>query len=261
MAPLPKRTWTLDDPLDESAALAFCEAIAFGRSFGDIENDQGLPPRTLFMVWVMRHPEVAQAFHAAREVSSYIMEDEAIDKLRNMMRKPGSQAEIRLLDLFLNWVKWSTSKRNPKVFSDKAAIDITVPIQINTSLDMANTASGTKDHPNIYELKAQQVQELEPPPDPENVVDPVREEATKEFKKEKPKLPRRQKRLLAPRVAVTELDRAVIAEKVAARREKMNAYHRERNRRLKGLLQSKERSEKLSEDQGGPSNGPDSPQN
>src|SRR5690606_40975882 len=54
---------------------------------------------------------------------------------------------------------WSSdvcsSDLNPQVFSDKAQVNVTVPIQINTTLDMGDTgAQGTAQFPNIYEMRA-----------------------------------------------------------------------------------------------------------
>lgn len=157
--------WALDSPSDREAALAVCEAIAFGRSMADIERDPALPPRDLFISWLMRDPSLALAFHRAREMSSYVLEDEALELLRGRLTNPGSSVEIRAADLFVQQLRWSAGKRNPGVYSDKAAVSVTVPVQINTTLDMgpAGPGTGTKEFPNIYELKAELVQELDLP--------------------------------------------------------------------------------------------------
>jgi len=244
---LTDRLWTLDDPLDQKAALAVCEGIAFGRTLAEIERDPGMPPKALFLVWVMRHVEVATAFAAAREVSAFVLEDEVTDKLRFALKKAGTPAEMKALDMFSNWVRWMIAKRNPKVFSEKAALDVTVPIQINTSLDMGGAAgAGTKDHPNIYQLAASvqmpmaEVQAMEDAElAPKNL---PRGNLSRHKRIRKPPPPKvgPQKRVLIPRIALTEADQAykeaqirLLQEKKRAKSERVNAYMRERRARAK----------------------------
>jgi hypothetical protein len=39
----------------------------------------------------------------------------------------------------MNHLRWVAARRNPQLFSEKAAIKLTVPIQINTNLDLGGS--------------------------------------------------------------------------------------------------------------------------
>lgn len=137
-------------------ALGICERVAEGETLSAIcaEKTPGWPTRSTFQRWVIRYPEVARAYAAAREVSAYSLEEEALDTARELKDKKGrkgmSSTEIRALEVAMNQLRWSASRRNPKVFSERGAISVTVPIQINTSLDLGGEA-GIAD---VYTLKA-----------------------------------------------------------------------------------------------------------
>lgn len=247
--PVVPRKWTLDAPLHQDFALAYCEGIAFGRTLGAIETDPGMPPKDLFLLWVMKHPEITLAFTRARELSAYSLEDDALHLLRSRLEKPGTATELRAADLLVQQIRWSAGKRNPQVFSEKAAVNVSVPIQINTSLDMGGggLATSTKEFPNIYELKADLVQEIErpepsgegraieAPPDTYAGVRDVRAAPVPKGKGD-----RRfgsQKRVLVPRVALTLAEReAQVAARVklaaqkAANLEARKARRKERRR-------------------------------
>ncbi len=213
--------WTLDTPPDRRLGLAYCEALAFGRTLADIETDPGLPPRDLFLLWVMKDPELAAAFARAREMSSYTLEDEALHLLRLKTKDAKSMVELRAVDLLVQQIRWSAAKRNAQVFSEKAAVNVTVPIQINTSLDMGagGASNSTKEFPNIYEIEAkhvrEEVREQEGPEIPTReapggVRDRLRAVPRTRRKKTGPT----GKRILQPRAALTIADREA---EVAAR--------------------------------------------
>jgi hypothetical protein len=125
----------------------------------------------------MTHPELGMAVSRAREISAFVMEDEALDLTRAAVAEGGapSATALRALELLTKQLQWSATKRNPQVYSEKSAVQVTVPIQINTSLDMGHQdkRQGTAQFPNIYALQADNVVEVdhaelaeEPPPEP-----------------------------------------------------------------------------------------------
>lgn len=123
-----------------------------------------MPHRQTFHRWVVNSPELSRAYSAARELSAYAMEETALDLADAIRRDPGNSQKVRAYDISMNQLRWSAIRRNPQAFSEKAALHITVPIQINTGLDLgdASVAGGTKDHPNIYQIEAKIENTVEP---------------------------------------------------------------------------------------------------
>jgi hypothetical protein len=145
-------------------ALSVCERVADGETLTEICREDGLPNKATFNRWVIAYPEVGRAYAAARELSAYALEEDALVLARHLTEHPGSAQRVRAFDLLLNQLRWSASRRNPRVFSEKGTIQVTVPIQINTSLDMGGPgAEGTPEFPNIFDIKATVVTEPDEP--------------------------------------------------------------------------------------------------
>ena len=105
----------------------------------------------------MQNPTLALAFKLSREVSAYALEEEAITRLRRAADDPKSlpHGAMTAISRLVEQLRWSSEKRHPSVYSAKAALNLTVPIQINTSLDMGDGgATSAPGFANIYELKA-----------------------------------------------------------------------------------------------------------
>lgn len=118
-------------------ALRICEKVAQGETLSDIlQPGVGLPSRATFYRWLIQYPELARAYSTAREMSAFSMDEEALDLAREIRRNPGTAIRVRAYEVAMNQLRWSATRRNPKVFSDRAAISLTVPIQINTGLDL-----------------------------------------------------------------------------------------------------------------------------
>lgn len=140
--------------------LQICELIAEGETLKDICEQEGMPTRQTVHRWVIAFPEFGRAYAAARELSAYSMEEEALMTGRNTVRLAGQMTsqQVRAAEVHMNQLRWSAARRNAKVYSERAAVQVTVPIQINTTLDMGGAAGGgTVDHPNIYDLEAKDV--------------------------------------------------------------------------------------------------------
>ena len=163
LLPRSHKLWEVDSPYDHSAALRTLEHVALGRTFDQIERIRGCPPWSVFSKWLAHSGELALAYERAREVSAYVLEDEAMTLLRRMNEAPGTTQALRSLEMLVAHIRWVAEKRNPRVYAAKSAVSVTVPIQINTTLDMGHTGSGTSTHPNIYELKAENIVEVTPP--------------------------------------------------------------------------------------------------
>lgn len=120
----------------------------------------GMPNRTTFQRWVVQYPELARAYAAARELSAHAFEEEALDIARQLSTegRDFTATKIRAFDVAVGQLRWSASRRNPRTYSERGAVQITVPIQINTSLDLGDGGMVACDQPDIYKLDLAAVQ-------------------------------------------------------------------------------------------------------
>lgn len=148
---------------DPHIGLRICEQVAEGETLKQIcKSGDGFPARQTFHRWVVGQPELAKAYAAAKELSSHSLEEEALDIARDLKNnsKNLTSQQVRAFDVAMTQLRWSARVRNPKVYSDKANLTFTVPIQINTTIDLGDgLETATDEHPNIYEISATVVQE------------------------------------------------------------------------------------------------------
>lgn len=166
-------------------ALDICGRIASGETLREICECDGMPHRTTFNRWVSATPKLREMYMAARALSAYAFEDEAIDLARELRLDPGTAQKVRAYEVLFNQLRWSAARRNQQEFSDKAGVKVVVPIQINTNLDLEGDTEGiggTKDHPNIYEVDA--LVEQTPEPSDEPFVDLEAQEPPENFAKD-----------------------------------------------------------------------------
>lgn len=123
-----------------------CDRIMDGETLTTIcVPGSGMPTRRTIERWVALEPAAARALAAAREISAYILEEEALDVARKSWREPGSAQQVRAVESLVNHLRWAATRRNPQVYSEKAAVKITVPIQINTGLSLTPGQPGDGD--------------------------------------------------------------------------------------------------------------------
>lgn len=146
-------------------ALEMCERIADGATLRDIcKPDGGFVTYWTFRRWCIEHPELMSAYREARTLSAIAFEDESIEMARNIRDDPGTAQDVRAFDVAMNHLRWVAARRNPQLFSEKAAIKLTVPIQINTNLDLGGKMtdqSPQADGNNTYTLEATVVEVVE----------------------------------------------------------------------------------------------------
>lgn len=144
-------------------ALHIVEQIAEGKLLKDIcTSENGMPHVTTFLKWVARVPELAQAYSAAKEISALMFEEEAIDIARASFKSPGTAQKVTAANALINQLRWSAGRRDPKSYGDKAGAQITVPIQINTTLDMGSNSVQQVDMPDIYTIEVEAVEVPKP---------------------------------------------------------------------------------------------------
>jgi hypothetical protein len=152
-------------------AILIVERLAMGETLTEICAEPGMPARSTFNRWVVKYPELARAYNAARIISAQSLEDEALVLARRAANgKNMNGTEIRGLEVAMNQFRWSAVRRDPEKFAEKQAINVKVPVQINTILDLGESGGGaaTAEHPNIYSLHA--TVSVEAPEDPDRPV-------------------------------------------------------------------------------------------
>ena len=158
-------------------ALKICEKVAEGNTLLDICKGAGMPHRTSFQRWVMLYKDVAVSYQAARELSAQSLEDEALGLARELSGPNNfTTVKVRAIDIALQQIRWSATRRDPSKYGQKAKETITVPIQINTTL---NLGGDNRDSQGIYTITAEVVTPtgkdvLTPPQDPERLIIPLK---------------------------------------------------------------------------------------
>ncbi len=146
-------------------ALEMCEQIADGRTLRELcAPGSGFVTYWTFRRWCLLEPDLAAAYREARTLSAISFEEESIDAARAIKDNPGTAQNVRAFDVFMNHLRWVAARRNPQLFSEKAAIKLTVPIQIMTNLDLGGKTINSdygKDGNNQYTLEATVVEVVE----------------------------------------------------------------------------------------------------
>lgn len=139
-------------------ALEMCEHIAEGETLREIcAPGRGFVSYWTFRRWVITQPELARAYQEARTLSAISFEEESIDLSREIRADPGTAQRVRAYDVAMNHLRWVAARRNPQLFSEKVAIKLTVPIQINTNLDLGGSLMDQtigRDGDSTYTLEA-----------------------------------------------------------------------------------------------------------
>lgn len=175
---------------DPHIALEMVERIAEGETLVQITKDKKFPTRGTFMKWMVRVPELREAYMAARELSALSMEEEAIENAREVRKNPGTAQAVRAAEIAINQLRWSASRRDPKNYGDKGLAATIVPVTIQTTLNLGEgTQQVGAEIPDIYTI------DITP-----KAEEPVR--SLLDTKKEPP----RGKRKLIPRVPVEKTD-------------------------------------------------------
>lgn len=124
---------------DSSIAEAILMKIADGATLREIAREPGMPTKSTVQRWIMKYPELAQAWKAARELSAASLEEESLDMARVLKRQSGfTGTKIRAFEVAMNQFRWSASHRDPATYGQTTQAQLVVPIQINTSLDLGD---------------------------------------------------------------------------------------------------------------------------
>ena len=136
-------------------ALQIIERIVEGETINAIcVKGSGFPHPVTFKRWVVNNPQLAKAVDAARQLSAQSLEEEALDLSREIRRSQRDGTQVRAYEVALGQLRWSAERRDPAKFGTKAPVNIRIPIQINTTLDMGADAQSAALDKGIYTLDA-----------------------------------------------------------------------------------------------------------
>lgn len=185
---------------DPGVALIICEEIADGKSLTEICSREGMPARSTFHRWRLMNPELDRAYQTARELSAETMEEQAL-ALAAALTKPGADftgTKVRAYEVAMGQLRWSAARRDPRRYGGTTTDKVVIPIQINTTLDLAEGPAKTgvgldNQHPNVYTIEAKVYAEEPPVEDPDPIDpedDPLAVPSTREHVFKKPPRPR-----------------------------------------------------------------------
>jgi hypothetical protein len=130
--------------------------IRAGRSLKQIEEALGVSAVD-FLEATAADEGLNIRFKAAQAISAYSLGAELMQLARENYEAPQSAVKNNALKLYMDVLQKEMDARNPAVFSGKAPINVSVPIQITTTLDMG----GQKTIEGVYDLTASVVHDLE----------------------------------------------------------------------------------------------------
>lgn len=145
---------------DRDMAFQIVLEVASGRTLREVcSKGSGFVVATTFRRWALEHADLQRAFKEALAMSAGAFEEEAIDEARRLQKRATTPQDVAAHRALAEQLRWSAARRDPSMFGDTAKIQIKVPVQINTILDLgqegiAQKSVGTE---NIYEITSQPV--------------------------------------------------------------------------------------------------------
>lgn len=137
---------------DPSKALEIVEKLAEGLTLNAIcTGIPGMPAVRTFRRWVVNNADLAKAYSAAITLSAQSLEEEALDTARQIAHKPMDGTHVRAAEVKLGQLRWSAERRDAAKYGTKTQLNLKVPVQIITSLNL-NDKGDTLPAESIYTL-------------------------------------------------------------------------------------------------------------
>jgi len=157
-SPSPSKAVARPRGYDPALAEKVLLLIADGKTLREIaDSDPSLPTKSTIQRWIMKYPDLAMAWKAAREMSAATLEDEALDMARTLKGKESVEftgTRVRAFEVAMAQFRWSASHRDPAQYGQTTVAPITVPIQIITNLDLGQGGVITETQQSTYEIAA-----------------------------------------------------------------------------------------------------------
>jgi len=138
---------------DARVAAKIVERIASGALLKDVLGLRGAPSLRTWRRWRRDHPELDKAHREARALAAEALEEEALGHGRALVAGAPTSEHIRATAVLLDQLRWSASRRDPAQFGDAARVQVKVPVQIITSLDLGQPgAQEREDEGDLYTI-------------------------------------------------------------------------------------------------------------
>lgn len=118
MTDAPAKVGRPTDYTDELVA-AICVRVACDESLVSICSEDGMPSLTTVYRWLQEKPAFRANYTRARNDQAETVADKA-KAVRDKLER--GELDHQTANAMLNFIKWETGKRNPKVYGDKTAI-------------------------------------------------------------------------------------------------------------------------------------------
>lgn len=137
------------------AALRICELVADGQTLVDVCKREDTPSRATVYRWLTAFPEFYDAYERAKELSAQSFEDEALGLARTLVGPNDfTGTKIKAYEVAMAQLRWSAARRDKTRYGNVANVSTTVPIQINTTLDLGQGGVVTTSQTNVYEISS-----------------------------------------------------------------------------------------------------------
>lgn len=135
---------------DPNIALQVVERVAEGELLKDICTVRNkMPCRQTFLRWVAREPTLRKAYMAAKELSALAFEEKALETAEGIARSPGTPQKVGAARIYIDQLRWSAARRDPKTYSDRGPMGNVVPVHIETTL---NLGTGVSEQEDVYTI-------------------------------------------------------------------------------------------------------------
>lgn len=90
-----------------------------------------------FLTWTITETELTRAVEQARQLSAYVLEDEAVQAGREIAKQPGTAQRVSAYKAAMDQLRWSAERRNSTAFGNKGVTGgAVIPIKIVTNLNL-----------------------------------------------------------------------------------------------------------------------------
>lgn len=154
-------------PFAPLIAAKVVKMVSEGFTLREVCKRPGMPSYQTFYNWMALTPDLAKAYKQARALSAQMLEEEALDSARHLVDNADgvTAPQVAAFNALLSQLRWSAEKRDPGTFGTNSTINVKVPIQINTTLNLGEDEDRLDTIPDIYTVNV--TPQLEKPHGPD----------------------------------------------------------------------------------------------
>jgi hypothetical protein len=166
------------------AAYEICVDVGNGVRLADALDKHHIT-NTTWQKWRKAYPGLDTAYRAAREISAEMLEDKALRLADDLAdQNDYTSVKVRATEVAIGQYRWSAERRDAGKFGTKNNVSVSVPVQINTTLDLGDGITAkmpvVEQTDNVFDIEVEYTGELpmdtlpsaEPWPDDEDEPQP-----------------------------------------------------------------------------------------